>query len=886
MVAKWVMGFAEGRAEMRDLLGGKGANLAEMTRIGLPVPPGFTITTEACRQYLATRTLWPELKTQVTERLKQVEQAMGRLYGAEEQPLLVSVRSGAAFSMPGMMETILNVGLNDRSVEGLGRAMGNRRFAWDCYRRLLEKFSEVVMEIPASLFKQQLEAMKQRHGVKDDTSLGVDELQALVEEYRKLIRRETKKEFPQDPVEQIFLAIEAVFKSWLSPTASFYRTRHQIPEHLGTAVNVQSMVFGNLGDQSGTGVAFTRSPSTGDKQVFGEYLLNAQGEDVVAGVRTPTPIASLAGDMPEIYAQFLSVCDLLEKHYRDMQDIEYTIENGRLFLLQTRNGKRTARAAVKVAVDLVQEGIIAKPEAMMRIRPDEIDQLLHPSIDPSAKLNVIAKGLPASPGAATGQAVFDPELAQEMAGRGVKAILMRPETSPEDIQGMAAAQGVVTSHGGMTSHAAVVMRGWGKPCVCGCDALRIDLVGKRAQVGDLVIAEGDVVSIDGSTGRIILGEIPLVSPDLSDELVMMLEWADAVSRLQVRANADNPVDAAKARELGAKGIGLCRTEHMFMESDRRPIVQEMILAETAEERKAALARLLPIQRDDFYHILRIMDGLPVTIRLLDPPLHEFLPHDDEIIREGVDLFFKAADPVLLHRRSVLLRKVRALQEHNPMLGHRGCRLGMVYPEIYEMQVRAICQAAAQLVKEKRAVTPEIMIPLVGEPNELDLMRQMTTRVYQEVCQETGVSFDCPIGTMIELPRACVVADGIARHADFFSFGTNDLTQTVFGFSRDDAEGKFLHHYLHMGILKENPFAVIDREGVGRLMTMAVELGRGVKEKLKLGICGEHGGDPQSIAFCHAVGLNYVSCSPYRVPVARLAAAHAAMTSQPAVSSTI
>ncbi|MFY9371115.1 MAG: pyruvate, phosphate dikinase [bacterium] len=866
--------FEEGRADQRQLLGGKGANLAEMTRIGLPVPPGITVTTEACLEYYdAGRKMPPGLDEEIKEGIKKLEEKLGKKFGDPENPLLVSVRSGAAISMPGMMDTILNLGLNDETREGLARLTGDRRFANDCYRRFIQMFGDVVMGIPFQVFEEVLEELKKEVGVELDTELTAENLDELIERFKGIYAKEGG-DFPQDPFQQLLKAVEAVFASWNNERAIVYRRIHRIPDDLGTAVNIQTMVFGNMGDDSGTGVAFTRNPATGEKEIYGEYLVNAQGEDVVAGIRTPKPIATLKDEMPEIYQQFAEICQRLEDHYRDLQDIEFTIEKGKLYILQTRAGKRTAAAAIKVATDLVQEGKISEEEAVLRVDPEQLDQLMHPSLDPEAKVEVLAKGLPASPGAAVGKVVFSADRAEELGKEGEKVILVRPETTPDDIHGMAMAQGILTSRGGMTSHAAVVARGMGTPCICGCEALRIDVDAKEFTVDGVTVKEGDMITIDGGTGRVMLGEAKLVSPQIGGAFQTILEWADKIRHLQVRTNADTPADAARAREFGAEGIGLCRTEHMFMAPDRLPIVQQMILAENDEERKAALDKLLPVQQDDFYGIFKAMKGLPVTIRLLDPPLHEFLPNAEELLVEITRLEMSGENPELLAEKQKMLRQVRNLSEFNPMLGHRGCRLGITFPEIYEMQARAIFQAVAALVKEGIEVYPEVMIPLVGHPKELEPLREVVVNTAEAVKEEAGVDFSYSVGTMIELPRACVIADEIAEHADFFSFGTNDLTQTTFGFSRDDAEGKFLHHYLEKKILPENPFASLDTEGVGKLVAQGVKLGRSAKPELKVGVCGEHGGDPRSIDFFHQTGLNYVSCSPFRVPIARLAAAHA------------
>jgi pyruvate,orthophosphate dikinase len=873
---QYVFLFDEGRADMKETLGGKGANLAEMTWAGLPVPPGFTISTEACtRYYTEAEQITPDIQAQIDQALQELENRVGKKLGDAQDPLLVSVRSGAVFSMPGMMDTILNLGLNDSTVQGLAELTGNHRFAYDSYRRFIQMFSNVVLDVDHYHFEHILEHVKETHNLTHDPELSAEQWQEVIAKYKELVRKETKADFPQDPKVQLDQAIRAVFKSWNNQRAIIYRRINKIPDHLGTAVNVQMMVFGNMGDDSGTGVAFTRNPSTGERELYGEFLINAQGEDVVAGIRTPQPIAALQNVMPEIFDQFHEIAQRLEKHYKDMQDIEFTVERGKLFMLQTRNAKRTAQAAVKVAVDLVKEGLITKEEAIMRVDPHSLDQLLHRRIDPHAEVNLIAKGLPASPGAASGQVVFDADLADKLANDGKKVILVRPETTPEDIHGMVASQGIVTSRGGMTSHAAVVARGMGKACICGCESLRIDLRTKQFTVDNLLIKEGDWISIDGGTGRVLLGEVQLIDPLLSLEFKQLLDWADEIRKIDVRANADNPEDSIKAREFGAQGIGLCRTEHMFMAVDRVPIVQEMILAETLEERQAALDKLLPMQQGDFEGILKAMEGLPVTIRLLDPPLHEFLPNLEELLVEITKLRMQAdADPELLREKESLLRKVRTLHEFNPMLGHRGCRLGMTFPEIYEMQVIAIFRATANLKRLGIDAQPEVMIPLVGHVNELKAMRELVIQKANAVMGETGMHFNYMIGTMIEIPRAALTADEIATEADFFSFGTNDLTQTTFGFSRDDAEGKFLHQYVNDKILPDNPFAVLDQTGVGKLIETAEKLGRNVKPDLKLGICGEHGGEKSSIEFCYKAGLNYVSCSPFRVPIARLAAAQA------------
>ncbi|MEW5784656.1 MAG: pyruvate, phosphate dikinase [Bacillota bacterium] len=880
MSGQLVYRFAEGRAEMKSLLGGKGANLAEMSQVGLPVPPGFIITTEACNTYFERgRRIWPELTGQIKEHLQLLEEQTGRRFGGEK-PLLLSVRSGAVMSMPGMMDTILNLGLNPATVQILAEQAADRRFAMDCYRRFIQMFAGVVMKVESYQFENILEDARRRKDVRTDAELAESDLEQVVEAFLKLVRREIGSDFPTDPWDQLIRSVQAVFDSWHTPRAAVYRQINRIPDNLGTAVNVQTMVFGNLGWDSGTGVAFTRNPSTGEAALYGEYLLNAQGEDVVAGIRTPHPLADLQRELPDIYDQFVAICRKLEDHYREMQDIEFTIENGKLYILQTRTGKRTAAAAVKIAVDLVREGVIDKKEALFRVEPAQLDQLLHRRIDPGARLEVIARGLPASPGAATGKVVFDPDRAQAMESEKEAVLLVRNETTPDDIHGIKAAQGILTSRGGMTSHAAVVARGMGKPCVCGCEALRIDASRGKFFIEDREYAEGDILSIDGATGQVILGEVPLIDPELTPEFRELLSWADEKRRLRVRANADTPADAALALELGAEGIGLCRTEHMFMDKARIPVVQKMILAATVEEREAALADLLPMQKDDFKGILKAMAGYPVTIRLLDPPLHEFLPNRDALLVEVDRLRREGRDRDLLYRQETLLQKVRSLSELNPMLGHRGCRLGLVYPEIYRMQVLAIFQAAVELIEEGIApekLQLEIMIPLVGHIGELVQMKHVVEDAAAAVLQEAGKELPYLVGTMIELPRACLVADVLAKEAAFFSFGTNDLTQTTLGYSRDDAEGKFLPYYLQQKILPENPFMEIDRDGVGQLVQLAMEKGRQTRPWIKLGICGEHGGDPGSIEFFHAAGLDYVSCSPYRIPIARLAAARSALT---------
>jgi pyruvate, orthophosphate dikinase len=826
-----------------------------MTQMGVPVPAGFTISTDACRAYMSNGKRLPDgLDGEIDRHVRALEEKAGKRFGDATDPLLVSVRSGAAISMPGMMDTILNLGLNDDAVEGLARATGNERFARDSYRRLIQMYGEVVDGIEGHRFEDALTQLKRDRGAAQDVDLSADDLAALIDTYKRTYRDETGRDFPQDARDQLTRAVRAVFDSWDAPRAQVYRRTYDIPDDLGTAVNVVQMVFGNKGDESGTGVAFTRDPSTGEQGLYGEFLMNAQGEDVVAGTRTPQPLAEMEQHLPRAFEQLLETMRRLEQHYRDMQDVEFTVEDNTLYLLQTRSAKRTAAAAVKAAVDMAEEGLITREEAIARIDPAQLDQLLHPMLDPTAEWEVAAKGLNASPGAASGKIVLDADTAEQRGRGGESVILVRWETTPDDIHGLIQAKGVLTAHGGMTSHAAVVARGMGKPCVAGCEALSIDMNARTISLGDRALSEGDTLTIDGGTGAVIVGEVPLVPPQVNDDLETILEWGDEHRRLKVRANADTPEDAAKAREFGAQGIGLCRTEHMFMAQDRLPVVQQMIMAEDERGRRAALDQLLPFQQGDFEGIFEAMAGLPVTIRLLDPPLHEFLPDEEHATDER------------------MRRRIRALREANPMLGTRGCRLGLQYPEIYEMQVRAIVRAA-KAVEERTGDAPlvEIMHPLVGFEEELRRLRELTVAVAEE---EDAGEYLC--GTMIELPRACVRADEIATQADFFSFGTNDLTQTALGFSRDDAEGKFLTYYLEDGVLERNPFETLDQGGVGDLMRIAVERGRATKPEIKLGICGEHGGEPKSVVFCHELGLDYVSCSPYRVPLARLAAAQAAL----------
>lgn len=973
MGKKYVYLFHEGHKDQRDLLGGKGANLAEMTNLGLPVPPGFTITTEACNEYTRLGGRLPDgLMDEVRAALAKVEEAVGKKFGDPARPLLVSVRSGAKFSMPGMMDTVLNLGLNPQTLQGLIAATGDERFGYDAYRRFIMMFSDIVLGLDRRKFDRIFDEAKQAAGVKEDWQLPADVLKQVVERFRALVKSETGNEFPDDPMQQLELAIRAVFNSWNNERAIHYREIEKIPHDLGTAVNVQAMVFGNMGADSGTGVAFTRDPGTGENVIWGEYLVNAQGEDVVAGVRTPTPIAEMQRENPEMYRQFAEICDILERHYRDTMDVEFTFEKGRLYFLQCRVGKRTTRAAIKIAVDMVHEGLITKEEALQRVEPRRLDDLLHPQIDPRvstvpiaevtsqlgpvlasspvmvyvegdavktmteeewremqeseraallarARFIDIAHGLPASPGAASGKAIFDPDTAAALGiGRGGQdVILVREETSPDDIHGMMAAQGILTERGGMSSHAALVARGFGKPCVAGCEAITVDEEAKAFSIAGVIVPEGQVITIDGSRGAVLLGRIPTIAAEMFPEFSEFLGWADAVARLKVRTNADNPPDAANALRFGAMGIGLCRTEHMFLEKDRLPVVREMLLAATGAKQleaesealkkelenasgekrqqlearlhdvlgrmegpmgqyRGALDRILPMQQGDFEEIFRVMAGKPVTIRLIDPPMHEFLPDHDALLEEVTRLRILSPDSPELHEKERMLAAVNALREANPMLGLRGCRLGILFPEINEMQLKAIFRAAIKLAGEGIEVLPEVMIPLVGFETELSHLRGLLERTAQREMEQAGVQVKYQFGTMIELPRAALTAHEIARTAEFFSFGTNDLTQTTLGCSRDDAEGKFLAKYLEMGILKENPFETIDQEGVGAIMRQAIEGGRAARPGIKLGICGEHGGDPKSVAFCHTLGLDYVSCSPFRVPIARLAAAHAAL----------
>ena len=884
-MTKWVYTFgdgaAEGRAGDRNLLGGKGANLAEMCSLGLPVPPGFTIPTEACNWYYANGKTYPEtLKADVGVALEQVGKLTGRRFGDPEKLLLVSVRSGARASMPGMMDTVLNLGLNDVTVEALARDSGDERFAYDSYRRFIQMYSDVVMNLDHEVFEEILEEEKARLGHELDTELSAAEWQEVIALYKAKVEEELGKPFPQDPQEQLWGAIGAVFSSWMNHRAITYRKLHDIPESWGTAVNVQAMVFGNMGDTSATGVAFTRNPSTGEKKLYGEFLVNAQGEDVVAGIRTPQNITeeariaagsdkpSLQKLMPEAFASFVDISERLEKHYRDMQDLEFTIERGKLWMLQTRSGKRTAKAALKIAVEMAAEGLITKEEAIARIDPASLDQLLHPTIDPKAERNVIGVGLPASPGAATGEIVFSSDDAEDLKAQGRKAILVRIETSPEDIHGMHASEGILTTRGGMTSHAAVVARGMGKPCVSGAGSLRVDYKTGALIAMGVTLKKGDIITIDGSNGQVLKGQVAMLQPELSGDFAKIMEWADKARRMKVRTNADTPADARMARSFGAEGIGLCRTEHMFFDEDRIVAVREMILADTEKERRTALDKLLPMQRSDFSELFEIMAGLPVTIRLLDPPLHEFLPKTEAEIAEVAAAMNVSAEK--------LRQRTESLHEINPMLGHRGCRLAISYPEIAEMQARAIFEAAVEAAKKTgAAVVPEVMVPLVGLVEELDFVKARIDQVAKSVIEETGAKIDYLVGTMIELPRAAIRAEGIAKTAEFFSFGTNDLTQTAFGISRDDA-ASFLETYRQKGIIEQDPFVTLDIDGVGELVRIGSERGRTARPDIKLGICGEHGGDPASIHFCEEVGLDYVSCSPYRVPIARLAAAQASV----------
>lgn len=893
MSHKWVYFFGagktEGKAEMKNLLGGKGSNLAEMANLDIPVPPGFSITTEACIEYQKLKGQYPEgMWDQILENLAKLEEAMDAKLGGTESPLLVSVRSGARVSMPGMMDTVLNLGMNDDTVAAVAEKSGNPRFAYDSYRRFLTMFGDVVLEIEHAKFEAVLDKKKEAKGVELDTELDVDDLKEVVEEFKALIKAETGSPFPSDPKDQLKYSINAVFGSWNNARAIKYRQINNIPDDWGTAVNVQTMVYGNMGDSSGTGVAFTRDPATGEKRFFGEYLINAQGEDVVAGIRTPLEIKELKNGMPVVYDELEGIYKKLENHYRDMQDIEFTIQEGKLYMLQTRTGKRTAGAAIQIAIEMVAEGLITKTEAVQRVDPAQLDQLLHPMIDPKADVKVLAKGLPASPGAAVGEVVFSAEEAEEAAEHTRKVILVRPETTPEDVGGMHAAQGVLTAIGGMTSHAAVVARGMGKCCIAGCGALNINEAAGEFSVGNVKVKRGDYITLNGSTGEVIVGQVPLIQPEISGNFETLMSWADEIKTLGVWTNADTPQDAKNARNFGAQGIGLCRTEHMFFAEDRIPIVRKMIMAKSEDVRKAALVELLPMQRSDFEGILEVMEGLPVTIRLLDPPLHEFLPNRQEIIEEMAELKMKmtkadsldAVDELYreLKAKEELLVNVTSLHEFNPMLGHRGCRLGVTFPEIYDMQVQAIFEATVALKQKGVDARPEVMIPLVGTAKELSFLRERAVKIAEEIIASSGIEINYTIGTMIEVPRAALTADEIAKHAQFFSFGTNDLTQFTMGISRDDS-GKFLPEYVAKGIWPGDPFVSIDPVGIKRIMKIAIEDGRSVRPDLKIGICGEHGGEPKSIAICQELGLNYVSCSPYRVPVARLAAAQAKLAAE-------
>ncbi|PYS49425.1 MAG: pyruvate, phosphate dikinase [Acidobacteria bacterium] len=884
---KWVYLFEEGSGDDKELLGGKGAGLAEMTRAGLPVPPGFVVTTEACNAFYANNKQFPEgMWEQVVEGLRKLEETTGKGFGSADNPLLVSVRSGAALSMPGMMDTVLNLGLNDTTVQGLAKQTNDLRFALDAYRRFASLFGEIVIGVAHEKFERVMDRFKAQTDGGRDTDLKPEQLRDIIAAEKQIIIAEQRgNTIPEDPYEQLRVAIAAVFNSWMGRRAVDYRRVNRIADTLGTAVNVQVMVFGNMGATSGTGVAFTRNPSTGQKALYGEYLLNAQGEDVVAGIRTPNPISQMREELPEVYDQFASIAQLLERHYRDMQDVEFTIERGHLWMLQTRTAKRTGAAAVRIAVDMYHEGLIDRATAVRRVTPEQLDQLLHPTVDPKAQTVVLATGLPASPGAAQGQVVFDPDEAEEMARDGAKVILVRQETSPDDFHGMVAAQAIVTARGGMTSHAAVVARGMGKSCVCGANMLNVDYGQQQASVNGTIVTKGEWITVDGSTGRVFLGQVPTVQPTLGPDFKELMSWADDFRRLRVRANADTPNDSKVAREFGAEGIGLCRTEHMFFGEGRLAAMREMILADGVGAREKALEKLLPLQQKDFTGIFQAMRGLPVTIRLLDPPLHEFLPNIEELMNELSDLkmalpranTIQEMDRLLdqIDEKRRLLHQVERIRENNPMLGHRGCRLGLIYPEVTRMQVRAIFEATCQVKGEGSDVRPEIMVPLVSVAEELHHQSKLIHEVAKQVMGEHGMTIDYTVGTMIELPRAALTADKIAEYADFFSFGTNDLTQTTFGLSRDDS-GRFLSKYVEDKILPDDPFQVLDRDGVGQLVKTGTTLGRSVKPDLKVGICGEHGGEPQSIAFCHEIGLDYISCSPFRVPVARLAAAQAAL----------
>ncbi|MBA7517003.1 Pyruvate, phosphate dikinase [subsurface metagenome] len=858
---------AQGSAKMKNVLGGKGANLAEMTNIGVPVPPGFTISSELCIEYLKRKKYPKILKQDVEQGIKRVEKLTGKIFGDKNNPLLFSVRSGARASMPGMMDTILNLGLNDSTINGLIEKTGDKRFAYDCYRRFIQMYSDIVLQIPRKKFEKLLDILKEKKGIKYDIELNGDDWQEIVKKFKELVITERKRAFPGDPREQLWGAIGAVFNSWNTPRAKEYRRIYKIPDDWGTAVNTQAMVFGNMGEKSATGVVFTRNPATGENKIYGEFLQNAQGEDVVAGIRTPRKIVELKKIIPDAYNKLANILKKLENHYRDLQDVEFTVEQGKLWILQTRAGKRTALANIKIAVEMTMQKLIKRDEAVLRVTPDEINQILHPMIDPTVKYESIATGLPASPGAAVGRVVFDPEVAVNEAKDGKSVILVRLETSADDIHGMEAAKGFLTARGGMTSHAAVVARGMGKPCIVGCEEISIDMNAKTFTAGGVTVKKDDIISIDGTEGKVILGETKLIKPEMTKDVIQLLKWADKFRKLGVRANADRPKDAKIARDYGAEGIGLCRTEHMFFKPERVAAVREMIVAQDENGRRKALAKLLPMQREDFIGLFKAMDGLPVIIRTLDPPLHEFLPKDDESIRElAKEMNIAFAD---------LKKIVVSLHEANPMLGHRGCRLGITYPEITEMQARAVFEAACEVTKMGIKVIPEVMIPVVMEAKELANQRKIVDKIAKETINKYGVKFKYMIGTMIEIPRAALTADEVAKEADFFSYGTNDMTQTTLGFSRDDV-AKFVPKYIELGLLQDDPFKTIDINGVGKLLEIGIKLGRKTNPKLEIGICGEHGGDPDSIHFCHRIDMDYVSCSPYRVPIARLSAAHAAL----------
>lgn len=876
MASKRIYEFEEGSQEMKALLGGKGAGLAEMTKIGLPVPYGFTITTEVCNEYYKFGEKFPpSLEDEILEHLKKLEEKTKKIFGSSENPLLVSVRSGAPVSMPGMMDTILNLGLNDLTVEGLSKLTKDKRFAYDSYRRFITMFSNVVMGIEHKNFEEILEETKERFGVKSDAEIPFGGLKEIVDKFKQLYKKETGENFPQDPYKQLMMAIEAVFKSWNNKRAIEYRRIYKIPDNLGTAVNIQMMVFGNAGYDSGTGVGFTRDPATGENKLYGEYLLNAQGEDVVAGIRTPKPIEELKNDIPSAYEELLRIKDILEKHYRDIQDFEFTIEKGKLFMLQTRTGQRTPIAAVKIAVDMFEEGVISKEEAVMRVNPYQVELLLHPMIDPKANVKVIAKGLPASPGAAYGKVVFDTDEAALRGNNGDEILLVRPETTPEDIHGMVAAKGILTARGGMTSHAAVVARGMGKPCIVGCEEIKIDMNGEFFVSPDgTKISKDEYITIDGGTGRVILGKAPLIEPEISGNLEKLLKFADEIRKLGVRANANTPEDAKKAKKFGAEGIGLLRIERMFLDPNRLPIVQDMIMAKTKEEREVHLKKIVPMIQKDFEEMIEIMDNLPVTIRLLDPPLHEFLPQRERIEDEIKSLKENNGDIEEIKKREKILKRIKELYEHNPMIGWRGCRVGIVYPEIYEAMIEAIIMAGINLKRKGFNPVIEIMHPLVAHENELKILKDMTDKVAEEAMKREGIEIKYLVGTMIEVPRAALCADKIAKYAEFFSFGTNDLTQTTYAFSRDDVEASFLPFYIDKKILPENPFMVLDIEGVGKLVEIGTKLGKESNSQLEVGICGEHGGEPASVKFFHKAGLDYVSCSPFRIPIAKLSAAQA------------